>query len=478
MAGCGATERRALANHSYAGGLLFRRNVEANEYYVRKFTGGGGAVNIPNNHNGVPITKIESGAFAGTGITSVTLPNTLRVIGASAFHNLLYMTEITIPASVEYIGARAFCNNINTGNWNQRVSNLSNVTFEGASSLAVIGNSAFANTSIRTIVIPRSVEHIGASAFSTSSNAERGSSFASIEFEIGSNLTTIGSGAFTGTSITSIVFPSKLESIPSFLFNNVTTLTNVKFESGGKNIASIGSGAFANTRISSIIIPANVERIYGNAFRNIRTLTTVHIPDGITRIAQGAFANNPALVNLTFDNSEAYRLVGNTVIRNSDDTAIVGTRKSVLSSCVTNIASETFSGMGLVGVISIPNSIVNIGWGAFANNQGITDFVIEDGSNLEVIGDNAFAGNANLSNINLENATELISIGSRAFHNTRDITVLNIPSSVWLVSPWAFEGWTSSQIINVLGAVNTLEATIRLGVNWMAGSNANVEYIL
>jgi len=482
LSGCGTTERRNLVNHSYANGLLLRRNIETNEYYIRTFTRNGVAVNIPNYHNNVPITKIEPSAFADAHITSITLPNHLRVIGASAFINNLDITQIVIPASVEYIGANAFGNNRwrhyhFMGNIRSLVSNLSTITFEGTSSLRTIGSSAFENTSLSSIVIPRSVEVIGAGAFSTRSNAERGSIFVSIEFESGSNLTTIGSGAFTGTRISSIVFPSRLENVPSSLFANVSTLTSVEFEGGGQYNEYIGWNAFTNTSIANIQIPVNIERIYGNAFRSIPTLTTVHIPASATSIAYGAFALNPALVNLTMDSGEGYRFVGNTVIRNSDNAAIFGTRYSIIPPCVSNIAEEAFMGMGLSGKIVVASSVANIGGSAFANNPNITNIIIESGSNLETIGSNAFAGNSNLLSINLENANSLISIGNRAFHNTRNIATLNIPSSVWMVSPWTFEGWISSQTINVLGATDTLDATIRLGVNWMAGSSANVNYI-
>ena len=47
------------------------------------------------------ITEIGDFAFAGTQITSVTLPATLNRIGASAFNNCKQLTTVTVPSSVK-----------------------------------------------------------------------------------------------------------------------------------------------------------------------------------------------------------------------------------------------------------------------------------------------------------------------------------------------------------------------------------------
>lgn len=62
-----------------------------------------------------PLTRIEDGAFYGcSGLTSVTIPNSVKSIESYAFADCTGMTSITIPNSVWRIGESAFayCDNL------------------------------------------------------------------------------------------------------------------------------------------------------------------------------------------------------------------------------------------------------------------------------------------------------------------------------------------------------------------------------
>jgi len=64
---------------------------------------------IPAVIDGLPVFSIDSYAFYGcTGLTSVTIPNTVTFIGSYAFGNCSGLTSMTIPDSVTYIGREAF----------------------------------------------------------------------------------------------------------------------------------------------------------------------------------------------------------------------------------------------------------------------------------------------------------------------------------------------------------------------------------
>lgn len=66
-------------------------------------------VTIPSEYNGKPVTKILENAFLhNSTMYSVTIPDSINEIGASAFRSCLRLKEVTIPDSVTKIGSYAF----------------------------------------------------------------------------------------------------------------------------------------------------------------------------------------------------------------------------------------------------------------------------------------------------------------------------------------------------------------------------------
>ena len=127
----------------------------------------------------------SSGAFSDcTALTSIEIPASVETIEAAAFKDCSSLTSIEIPASVETIKASAF----------KGCSSLATVTFENGSQLKTIeggypSSGTFADcTALTSIEIPASVETIEAAAFKGCS------SLATVTFEKGSQLKTIGGG--------------------------------------------------------------------------------------------------------------------------------------------------------------------------------------------------------------------------------------------------------------------------------------------
>ncbi|MCI7334741.1 MAG: leucine-rich repeat domain-containing protein, partial [Oscillospiraceae bacterium] len=92
-----------------------------------------GELVIPETLGGYPVTSIGEFAFYGcTGLTSITIPDSITSFGGSAFYGCTGLTSITIPDSVTSIGYYAF----------------------------------YSCTGLTSITIPDSVTSIGYSAFS------------------------------------------------------------------------------------------------------------------------------------------------------------------------------------------------------------------------------------------------------------------------------------------------------------------------
>jgi hypothetical protein len=77
---------------------------------IVSYTGSGGNVTIPEKINGKTVGSIRHTAFRDKGLTSVTIPNSVTIIGSEAFLNN-QLTSVTIPDSVTKIGTAAFFDN-------------------------------------------------------------------------------------------------------------------------------------------------------------------------------------------------------------------------------------------------------------------------------------------------------------------------------------------------------------------------------
>jgi hypothetical protein len=182
------------------------------------------------------VTSIGYSAFRGcTGLTHITIPNSVKSIGDYAFRGCTGLTQVTIPGSVESIGDYAF-------QW----CSLTQVTIPG--SVKSIGACAFSYcTSLTHITIPDSVESIGACAFSYC------------------------------TSLTQVTIPNSVKSIGNGVFCNCFGLTQVTIPN---SVKSIGNHTFSGcTDLTHITIPDSVKNISPHAFDNCSSLQVIAIED-------------------------------------------------------------------------------------------------------------------------------------------------------------------------------------------------------
>ena len=129
---------------------------------------------------------------------------------------------------------------------------------------------------------------------------------------------------------------------------------------------------------------------------------------------------------------------GNTVYL--EDILIPATHKG---KAVSSIAEEAFVNAKLKS-ISIPDSVTNIGGGAFSGCTGLTEIDIPD--SVTNIGGDAFYGCSNLTNIILGGGVE--SIGGYAFYNCTGLTEIDIPDSVKSIGGSVFSG--CSNLTNII----------------------------
>ena len=226
---------------------------------ITGYTCPGGTAVIPPSINGMPVVYIGANAFNScTGLTSVTIPNSVTSIGQGAFYDCTGLTSVTIPDSVTSIGIAAF----------EDCSGLTSVII--GNGVTSIGNSAFELcTGLTSVSIPNSVTSIGVFAFAHCTGLT--------SVTIGNSVTSIGGSAFYNcTGLTSIVVDANnpvYSSQDGVLYDKAMT-TLIQYP-GGK------AGGFT--------VPNSVTSIGGNAFAFCSGLTSVTIGNSVTSIGGYAF---------------------------------------------------------------------------------------------------------------------------------------------------------------------------------------------
>ena len=242
-------------------------------------------------------TKIGESAFRDcTGLTSVTLPNTITEIRDYAFENSS-ISNFTIPSSVTSIGSRAFA----------RCESLTSVTIpSGVGEIYV--QTFYQCENLASVTIPNTVVWIDNGAFESCS--------ALTSITIPNSVTIIDERAFYDTGLQSITIPNSVVNVGGYLFRNCRSLQSATIGSGlteiplgcfydcislrsvtiGSGVTSIGSSVFYNTGLNSITIPDNVTSIGYQAFSQSIGLTTIDF--GTTRSSVPTLVNVNAFTNL------------------------------------------------------------------------------------------------------------------------------------------------------------------------------------
>ena len=227
---------------------------------------------IPSEINGYPVTGIGSDTGRGWSvsgfrkdITSVTLPNTVAVIGDSVFKDCRNLISVNIPSFVTSIGKAAFwgCSGLTELVIPDTVQKIEKDTFWGCSGL-------------KTLTLPDSIEEIGEWAFAGCK------------------------------SLTEVTLPRALTSIEPYLFQDCEKLKSIVIP---ESVESIGKEAFRGcTKLASVSMPASVKTVGKMAFLDCAKLKDLHISDTVTVIEDRAFEGCASIENVVLP--ETLRSIG------------------------------------------------------------------------------------------------------------------------------------------------------------------------
>ena len=389
----------------------------------------------------LPNTLITIGEemFYQSKLKTVVIPANATTIGNSAFEQCASLISIDIPANVETIGTAVF--------WG--CSSLTTVTFEKGSQLKTIGGGssyygAFSYcTALTSIEIPASVETIGASAFKGCSK------LATVTFEKESQLKTIGGGysepnyygVFSDcTALTSIEIPASVETIEAAAFKGCSSLATVTFENGSqlKTIGggSYSSGAFSDcTALTSIEIPASVETIEAAAFKDCSSLTSIEIPASVETIKASAFKGCSSLATVTFENGSQLKTIEGGYPSSGTFADCTALTSIEIPASVETIEAAAFKGCSSLATVTFEkgSQLKTIGgggssyYGAFGQLKNLMTVDMSACTQVKTIGESAFDGDSELRLFKIGTETPP-TCGRDAFSGINPYSVLKVPS--------------------------------------------------
>ncbi len=418
------------------------------------------ALRTVNFEEGSKLTTIGNYAFAGSGLESIIIPNSVTTIGEYAFaYSDPYgtgtkLTTITIPRTVTSIGTQAFtrCENLESVYIDANITELPGYVFQSCLNL-------------RLISLPASLETISSTAFANCSNITQfmvadGSEHFAVDERSGGLFNADYTELYMlPAGITEFVVPATLEVEDlAEILADYSTITTISVEEGNTVYTSLENVVYNSQTWDIVFLPAGIKEIELPAAMTTLSATTLSIINACTTLEEIRIQDSETPVTRDFNlkynvlyssdwtvlavpKAMDVYTIPNEVTELSPYDFMFGDRTGGANTAIETITYEK-TGTRTQPLV-IADGIMDGAYTVFGYMQNLT--TVELPANT-VIGSYAFAqsayDNPTLTNVTLT-AGESGRIGDYAFRNTA-LTSIVIPEGYTTLGNSAFSGLTLS----------------------------------
>ena len=375
-----------------------------------------GQLEIPNKIRGKSVLYVSN--IDDETLMSVTLPDTVTVIGENAFSGCVSLKSIIIPNSVIEIGESAFSG----------CSSLEEIFIP--KSVTIVEKHAFQNCKSLTIYC-QATEKPSDWAFSWNTNFRP--TFWGVEKK--------------GVTEDGFVWNQYADNTVSIeKYNGVQADVVVPSTINGCQVTYIADLAFyENKNIMSVEIPDTVEAIGASVFYGCRSVKTIRLPHNLKRIEDDSFYKCRVLEFIEITWGVEY--IGKNAFKGCSSLASIQ-----IPNTVNRIGASAFEQCRMLTRIEIPNGVNEISGFTFYQCEKLESVILP--SSLEKIGESAFNECVALANVQIPYG--VTAIETAAFKNCRALKSIALPDKLRKIGELAFSCCTSLSGIVIPRSVATV----------------------
>lgn len=311
------------------------------------------SIKIPDFIDGKPVIKITEEAFRGLPmLRNIEFGDNLQYIGDYAFVNS-GLKSVVIKPNIQHIGKSCFvlCHSLKNVQWMSPTTRIPDYCFSDCDNLESFD---FTN-----------IENIGKGAFANSGLKT---------IKLGGNIKSVETHAFYSCSSLSEVIWLCDCAVPSNCFNMNRQLSSFDFQ----HVSQIGKMAFAETGLTNIVLGRNILHISSYAFYNCKHLSQVDWQCKSSRIYPHCFEECKLLESFDFSSvlevgASAFSYSGlktvslETNIKKVERAVFKGCDQleTVYWNCDADIRGNTFRKCGKLKTVEISDKVKNIEISAF-----------------------------------------------------------------------------------------------------------------